>query len=746
MPRVPLPGARPDYPINLPVLQDGVQPRETWGLHAQMRRESAADYQKRILLARRAMGFLGKDPLLPDEQIFDKPLPEGSNMKSVTDRRGRYLRSTSKIHRAKIEPSHGLYDPEYAARWLANQEARRQRNVFVAEQVNTMVREWNLRNSNMRPSSLVEIDEDPGDDLYPLFEYRGTRVALGGALPEPPVDGDLESLRRMSKYRCEHCRKKKKFCSIMENDIIPCELCLFHKVSCTGSKPMPAALRNTEGFGKVIEDAKAFWRYTRQGEPGYNRPRRVRQPWVDRYAEQNPPAPRGQPRGRSASPLREVDQRCVNCVQRGEECDMARPCQSCIKRGESYLCDASVQGQAYGREFDFQEEIFGNEEASPPMTRQEQTLQDSDSWNTSLRNLANADLVSAPYNSSQQGTQDQEDQAQAISSTGGDEISPYAEAEDTFVLFDDDDWINRTIHNSSLGDNSAAERQLPYRPRQEMQNAASTWGMQHQLDPPAPDDPIIVDHTMADAFDIPIDFDLNEFAATVPTPDFPADPNLQPSLEVPGTGVERAFVAKWMTPNGATSLAHVDVLSGYPDRGAGNILREREDTNCNEQKFHFIGVDFGPCWRKPASRCEYQQVGQPGFFWQGPPNHINPNPYHTCVGCHEEQNAEAQNWELAAKAGMKAFVCFGCSMTLTAGAMTRFNTCVCMDKLNKDWLCHDHRAKGYDQITRASGVVGEWLITAGGGRALCPRCYVNYEDESSMVYTCKSCRTYVQVQ
>jgi len=43
-----------------------------------------------------------------------------------------------------------------------------------------------------------------------------------------------------------------------------------------------------------------------------------------------------------------------------------------------------------------------------------------------------------------------------------------------------------------------------------------------------------------------------------------------------------------------------------------------------------------------------------------------------------------------------------------------------------------------------SGVVGYWLVQVGNGIQMCPRCYLNPDDESSKVYACKTCRTYVE--
>jgi len=761
-------------PISQPYLPDGTSPSLALGFQTQEPGESRTDYGRRIYYARRALGFFDKEELLPDEVILSPSALASQQLRTAGRTHPRttggtptphYFRATSRIHLAKLTPSHEMYDPDYTANWYANKEARRKRNNLVTSQLNDAIRAWNLRNPRQVSSPLLEMDDDKNDDLYPSFEYIGTAGISGRTFEfrSPPgilaaTDKDALWRRSMSKFKCEFCRSGEKFCSILDNGTIPCENCITRNKPCTGGQAVPQNLRiNTELpalperviIGRTAPRRKNLVKRYRERPVLSERSELAGEMSTNPYPRASPG--NRPPRGRSASPLREVEQRCDKCVERGEECDMGRPCRSCVTRGESFLCDASVQGQAYGREFDSEKAIFGNQESLPPMSREEQALLEVDRWNKTLSSLVDMGQVSPPHISSQQGIQAPGEGTPATPSIGRDTISPYSEARDTFASFGGSgsglsvgDSINRTIQNSSFGGNSTTEREMPYRPQQEMQNAASTWGLQDRLDPPAPADPIIVDETMVDVGDLPMDLDLNEFLATATAADFPGDPNSQNLLDVPGPGVERAFTASWVTRIGATALRHADVLSGYPDRGAGPILREREDTNCNEQKFHFLGADIGICERNPASHCEFLQVGQPEFVWQGPQNHVNPNPYHTCPNCHQEQEVEARNWEMTAKAGMKAFVCFGCSMSLTASAMTRYKTCVCLDKLNNDWLCHDHRAKGYDQITRASGLVGEWLISAGGGKALCPRCYVNYEDETSSVYTCKCCRTYVQ--
>jgi hypothetical protein len=442
---------------------------------------------------------------------------------------------------------------------------------------------------------------------------------------------------------------------------------------------------------------------------------------------------------------------------------MGRPCQACIASGEGFSCDAEVQDQDFGHteedEFEFAQ---WQQDLSDPALELPTATPDTPSVNQPAP-ITTADPI-IPYLRSKEERANFLTNLAAVAvgggnsnptlssipqanlSTGDTSISEYADASapDPFKdsMFSTGGSISDTLYDPIEEQSRGSGRSHPI-PQQEMHNAASTWGQGNQYDSSASAPAALEDGDMEDA-PFELDFDPDEMMEML-GPNPPSPPPIVPRQDVLLPGSVRAYGASWEPPGSSNTLRHVDVLSGYPDNQVRLIRDSLENNNCNEARYAFTPwKEEVRCFRRPGTRCEFLQTAVVEFAWPGPENHADRDPYHTCEKCRHDQNNKAREWEVQAKAAMKAFVCTGCSSELISDGKTRLATCICLDKLNNDWLCHYHREKGYDQMVIASGHVGAWLMQVGYGIQLCPRCYFNMEDQSSGVYACKSCRTYVE--
>lgn len=747
-------------------------PRIALGLYGKTLGESDAVYNLRLQNGYKSLGYQFKDEFHCTEDDLDRTRyrAEEGYLKAQWELK----KKRQQYHKRWIDPSHILYDPVYVEQWNAKRAARHAINEPIMAQLLAEVRQWQASTGRER-----EPTPDPdasGDELYPPEMPKKPR----------PDQRYAKDGKKQDKFKCWECKKARRRCTYLEFGTRPCNYCKSRDYECVEVEwgvPDPRYIRDRlEERGKLPHEITD----KRSKSPGrLNFPtteplrrRSYKGEDLDEQGNGRHIFSSGQKRPRSASPIREKVDRFRKCVSLGLTCNTERPCRFCraiSSRGT--MCDLTVPNQDGENtkvdEFSFAQTPPESLDTTPaPHTATPDTSLAYGPTEERIQYLRNLTDAVANY--------DRPDPT--VSSTPP--VSPYSGSAYSSAAAPSDPFQNplflseeslQDIFNGSIQDNGEPPGISSPVPQQQLENAASTWGQTDQY--PVPEIP----YNTFDNFNvqIPYDFDFdfdpdemmdmlkpNPVSTYSPLPETPEEMDVlslssvndySPLPESPpeGSAVQPhndqflpeagAYGASWETPGRFNTLPHVDVLSGYPDNPVRRIVDHLEQKTCSELRDAFIpqSNEMTKCSLEPALRCEFLPTAAHEFDWR-PENHSVGEPHYTCVYCRHDQNQEAGGWEAETKAAIKAFVCAGCASELASQQKTRLATCVCLDKLMRNWLCHYHRRRGFQQVVLRSGVVGAWLVQVGSGIQMCPRCYRNPGDRSSKVYACKACRTYVE--